>query len=925
MICILQVIDYKRADFRKMTRLPIMTLLLLCWSIIVARDYPLSGGAYSVNDNQDVRYDFLEPQPTSYLIKKSLLYDNVPTIRLLSVNSSPQAIAATINDGSKRQVLFWNRVALQIEAGFDFESYLAGSPLFLARTIAENTYILQAPDTPTAIKAAENLSKAPYVKICYPIRQRQYISPQSQYSPYPNDTYFAQQWHLENRSDDASRIGPDLNVRAAWPLSTGKEIVVAVADDGIDIGHPDLAPACVDTLHFNFVTQSSDGSPLNSTKNHGTPVAGIVAARNNNRLGVAGVAPEASLASWIIWDDGGYLANEEAIMDMFQYRSNIVAVQNHSWGNSIPQQLEVTLLEQIGMSNAVTFGRKGLGSIIVRAAANGRKEMEDQSGVTREAYGNANDDGYLANRFVIAVAAVGRDGRATSYSNPGACLLVAGMSGDGERNMPGIATTDRQGEFGYSTNTSDTSDRADYIISGNIFDGTSCSAPQIAGLAALILAINPELHYRDIQQIILHAAKHFDLGDPHRQVNGAGFHVSHNVGFGIPDAGLATRLAGIWASRPPLSLVTKTITEDIPIPDDGVRVEIGDPSNSAETVSFLAHGGIGALYPDRPMSFLPLVHLGQVTNELSCDLTGSGALIKRGYVKFTSKIEWAADAGAEYVIIYNNILGNSRMLMTEVDYSPIPAFFVTENDGQRLQDIVEDNPDIGARLSLHSASRVFNISNTLNCEHVSAYLKCSHPSRGDLRITLESPNGTISVLQHQNTDSTPGPRHWAYYSTQFFHESSFGKWILKVTDEKPNQSGSILEARLEIYGTAIEDTDHDGIEDKWEKEHFGELSYGAVDDPDCDGFSNMREYIIGLSPLAKNLPFEIDINKWNDHIVRLSWPSVEGYQYDIYSGDTNQDPLSLASKLFGQFPETEWFTAISNRTQRIFRIYEKKQ
>src|SRR5206468_9160680 len=126
-----------------------------------------------------------------------------------------------------------------------------------------------------------------------------------------------------------------------------------------------------------------------------------------------------------------------------------------------------------------------------------------------------------------------------------------------------------------------TNDLADYCFDSTGFSGTSASAPQISGLAALILSANPALTYRDVQQILILSARHFDLTDPDLKTNGAGFRVSHNVGFGVPDAGQAVALARSWTNRPPLASVTFTASNVQPIPDDGWRVLVtnADPQN----------------------------------------------------------------------------------------------------------------------------------------------------------------------------------------------------------------------------------------------------------------------------------------------------------------------------------------------------------
>jgi hypothetical protein len=158
-----------------------------------------------------------------------------------------------------------------------------------------------------------------------------------------------------------------------------------VVDDGIDLEHPEFAAHASNDLHFNFATGTADGLPTLSSDNHGTAVAGLAAAAWNNERGMAGVAPEAQLASWKIFSGFSLAASDEQLMDMFQYRMDIIGVQNHSWGNSGIEQLAPTPIEELGVSNAITAGRQGRGVIMVRSGGNGREQMSD-----------ANDDAYAS-------------------------------------------------------------------------------------------------------------------------------------------------------------------------------------------------------------------------------------------------------------------------------------------------------------------------------------------------------------------------------------------------------------------------------------------------------------------------------------------------------------------------------------------------
>src|SRR5690606_20270919 len=151
-----------------------------------------------------------------------------------------------------------------------------------------------------------------------------------------------------------------------------------------------------------------------------------------NGRGMTGVAPFAHLASWLIFNTNLSLADDEALMDMYQHAADTVAVQNHSWGggNGLVNQIGPTLLEHVGIENAATLGRGGRGTVMVRSAGNDRALRA-----------RADDDSYVDDPRVIAVAAVTKSGRATDYSEPGACVLLAAPGGGGDTSQ-GLFTLD---------------------------------------------------------------------------------------------------------------------------------------------------------------------------------------------------------------------------------------------------------------------------------------------------------------------------------------------------------------------------------------------------------------------------------------------------------------------------------------------------
>ena len=131
-------------------------------------------------------------------------------------------------------------------------------------------------------------------------------------STVPNDAQFNDQWQYINTGQDGGTVGADIDMDLAWDLATGgltangDTIVVCVIDDGIDGSHPDISPNLffnyaeipgneIDDDNNGFVDDYKGWNTGTSTDNvytgggHGTPVAGIVGAKGNNEIGVAGV------------------------------------------------------------------------------------------------------------------------------------------------------------------------------------------------------------------------------------------------------------------------------------------------------------------------------------------------------------------------------------------------------------------------------------------------------------------------------------------------------------------------------------------------------------------------------------------------------------------------------------------------------------
>ncbi len=831
-----------------------------------------------------LRVEFREPRLQAYYLDPGgMLWEDGS---LVAYSGRPDGPAALIT----RQVVW--------QAGHPLEEEDLPQGLALASRLEAGLVVLEARSPRQAAEAAASLALRPGTLASYPVMRRS-VRLSGAYHPAPNDDYFGHCWHLENRNIRGVPLGVDLNLRGAWSQAQGRGITVAVGDTGVDLDHPDLAGAAGNPFHYNFGSHSEDGSYIEAHDAHGTAVAGLIAARLGNGTGTVGVAPLASLASWVVFEElgqlGAFLVDDLSLSLMYRYRNEEVAVQNHSWGPAQVTPQAIDLLSDRRIGQAVSQGRGGRGVVLVRAAGNERQRLL-----------NSNDSGYGRDPRSILVGAVRSDGRPAGYSVPGATVLVAAPSGDD--GFPGLATTDLQGADGYVLQGS--GDREDYLLEEDGFSGTSGSSPLVAGLAALILETRPELSYRDVQQILVHSAVQPLAGDPDISLNGAGYPVSHSTGYGVPDAGEAVRLARIWSPAPEPVERSVSWEGSLVIPDSGLRIGIRGGAAPPELERIAALPSLGP-FADGGTDPLPLAYAGLADTDPADSLEGRAALVRRGEITFAEKIRRVAGAGASLALIHNNVEDEELLLMGGTEFSPIPAYFIGQRDGEALADLLSRQPDLEASVSLDEAELEFEFPDAMVCGHVGVWIDTSHSYRGDLRIVLTSPAGTRSVLQAYNQDESPGPRDWLYWSVRHFGEPSAGTWTLSVLDQKEGDEGRILSAVLRIRGRPILDEDGDGLDDGWERTHLGSLGSGPLSDPDGDGYANAREQAMGTSPILSDRPLRLSLSLWSERLLRLSWPGNPEQSYQILRRDSLEAPWEAIALVEGRFPQCERLIPIS--------------
>jgi subtilisin-like proprotein convertase family protein len=386
---------------------------------------------------------------------------------------------------------------------------------------------------------------------------------------------------LEHFGLDSSTARPNemAHLNLANVSETGQGVLVALVDDGMDLDHEDLA---ANTTYGNQ-SYLPESFHFNDSK-HGTAVAGIIAARSTNGVGIRGVAPGAKLVAY----NALRTPDMAVIADALTRQKERVAISNNSWGdfNSWGVPFPLNSIIEDALKLGVSQGRNGLGINYVFSAGNG---STDDTTPTDD----VNLSGLVNNRYTIPVCAVDYEGTRSFYSEQGATLLVCAPS-QGNSSSPAITTTDSTENLGYNTSSSaNTTTRADYTNTNytHRFNGTSAAAPMVSGVIALMLQANPRLSWRDVRVILAKSTKQNDSNHPDWTRNAAGYHINHAYGFGLVDAQAAVRLSKNWKNLPAETTVEISADQLIfAIPDhdvNGITIDIPIADNTVKFIEFI--------------------------------------------------------------------------------------------------------------------------------------------------------------------------------------------------------------------------------------------------------------------------------------------------------------------------------------------------
>lgn len=512
-------------DLYKMKKYLISAIFALVFFTACSKETLIEDPLVSQEEHADNRSDMLRPNALDGLVTPGILYVKMDaeTAESLKNNGGDidihtfSAVSSDIELAAKRVGVTNVERVFPTDPRFEERHKRYGLDRWYVVTYEENK------DVATAMRTFSTLKEFEVVEPAYEVELENYtitpVIPSTLNGMKPleatdlpfNDPRLGLQWHYNNDGSAPGAVaGADINLFEAWKIETGKpNVIVAVIDDGVDYKHEDLVEnlwvnkkpnlpikqenfygAYIEDLHgANFVENGRRG-------NHGTHVAGTVAARNNNNIGVAGGDGNPNTGVRIMAclaidtrPKGQRTGSHPERAFVFAADNGAVIAQN-SWGYAPNVEMGQILKDAIDyfIDNAGTdsSGHQLPGSPM-------------KGGVVIFSTGNDNFDGLsypAAYERVVSVAAMGPNFYRSSFTNRGPWVDITAPGGDIDMygNNAGILSCIPDNSYGF-------------------YQGTSMACPHVSGIAALVVSKNGGQGYtnEDLKRSLLTALRPQDI------------------------------------------------------------------------------------------------------------------------------------------------------------------------------------------------------------------------------------------------------------------------------------------------------------------------------------------------------------------------------------------------------------------------------
>ena len=660
----------------------------------------------------------------------------------------------------------------------------------------------------------------------------------------PTDPSYEQQWHLHRKSTHAEfDIRSSSDCDKAWSVLDGmgsKDVIVAVADDGCKLDHPDFDSGDKfagwgyfqnTRLVKNIDIDANPSDMYIPGSNHGTSCCGVIAGEADAVLTV-GAAPGCRLIP-IKWESDGpsLFISTSKLRTAIDYIADKADIMSNSWGSSPTSYWPGIIVNRI-KGLAKTGGPRGKGIVFLWAAGNENCPIQHTADVdvpynhgwkynqvsrswewdqvpTSRIFSDS-----LANvQGVMHIAALASTAKRSHYSNYGNGISLCAPSSNSHSyyrmTVKGLGVTTTTGDSGGLTHD---------------FGGTSSATPLVAGIAALIISANSNLTALEVISLLKQtASKDLDMeGYPRTPPASYDMDTSWDVspiepfsdanfadigsedgnwspwfGHGKVDAPVAVAKA-LELRQGNLDTLSYSSFPEVPIPDNDiqgivneidvigtgslqsikVQVQIKHTWIGDLTVRLISPSGTNVILHDRSGSSSDNI---TKTYEL-INTPGMGALKDREINgKWMLQVQDTADQD------------NGFLQSWSLEFNVFDSTLIVEDaNSERIPDSTPQG-----------ITKTLSINDDRKINQLTVAVDITHPWIGDLTVDLIMPNGLTVPLHNRSGRSRDNINQtWTSISTKelqsMLGQSAKGQWQLKVADHASRDIGKLNTWRIEI-------------------------------------------------------------------------------------------------------------------------------